>query len=316
MEGSIRSSGCAEVVSEQPPLAYPAALRALAALRGHRAAAAAASAAPAEGPGGDAVRFADGTSARVFRETAVDRGATLDPCVLVVEFGCGPCGVAGMPCSGGRACSTLRCSPASPAWCRSCGWPTTNAAGTGGCMSGIARGSRKLRPGPVAGARPGVGAGLDPLRRAAWAAPRRAAGPVAGTVRRRGRVVAPDRRRMREPAASWWPARARPAWPWPCRPTTTAPSSGSSTGGRRRSGPPGADRARPHVRGAAPAWGDAGTAGPFGYTADSGPAARHPGQPGHPGRPAAAGHRLPAPVAGPADGRGAGAGRGPRRARG
>jgi hypothetical protein len=30
MEGSIRSSGCAEVVSEQPPLAYPAALRALA----------------------------------------------------------------------------------------------------------------------------------------------------------------------------------------------------------------------------------------------------------------------------------------------
>ena len=32
------------------------------------------------------LRFADGTSARVFRETTVDRGATLDPCVLVVEF--------------------------------------------------------------------------------------------------------------------------------------------------------------------------------------------------------------------------------------
>ena len=30
--------------------------------------------------------FADGTSAPVFRETVVDRGPTLDPCVLVVEF--------------------------------------------------------------------------------------------------------------------------------------------------------------------------------------------------------------------------------------
>jgi hypothetical protein len=30
--------------------------------------------------------FADGTSAPVYRETAVDRGATQDPCVLVVEF--------------------------------------------------------------------------------------------------------------------------------------------------------------------------------------------------------------------------------------
>ena len=30
--------------------------------------------------------FADGTSARVYRETIVDRGPTLDPCVLIVEF--------------------------------------------------------------------------------------------------------------------------------------------------------------------------------------------------------------------------------------
>ena len=35
---------------------------------------------------GTRLRFADGTSARVYRETAVDRGATADPCVLVVEF--------------------------------------------------------------------------------------------------------------------------------------------------------------------------------------------------------------------------------------
>jgi hypothetical protein len=32
------------------------------------------------------LRFADGTSARVYRETVAERGATLDPCVLVVEF--------------------------------------------------------------------------------------------------------------------------------------------------------------------------------------------------------------------------------------
>jgi hypothetical protein len=32
------------------------------------------------------LRFADDSSARVYRETAVDRGATLDPCVLIVEF--------------------------------------------------------------------------------------------------------------------------------------------------------------------------------------------------------------------------------------
>ena len=32
------------------------------------------------------LRFADGTSARVYRETVVDRDATRDPCVLVVGF--------------------------------------------------------------------------------------------------------------------------------------------------------------------------------------------------------------------------------------
>jgi hypothetical protein len=35
---------------------------------------------------GKRVRFADGTSGRVYRETVVDRGPTADPCVLVVEF--------------------------------------------------------------------------------------------------------------------------------------------------------------------------------------------------------------------------------------
>jgi hypothetical protein len=32
------------------------------------------------------LRFADGTSARVYRETVVDRDETRDPCVLVVGF--------------------------------------------------------------------------------------------------------------------------------------------------------------------------------------------------------------------------------------
>jgi hypothetical protein len=32
------------------------------------------------------LRFADGTSAGVYRETVIDRVATQDPCVLMVEF--------------------------------------------------------------------------------------------------------------------------------------------------------------------------------------------------------------------------------------
>jgi len=87
MEGSIRSPGQGAVAAERPPLAYPAALRALAGcfactvrllwqrrmhLPGDRA--------------GMRLRFADGTSGRVYRETVVDRGPVLDPCVLIVEF--------------------------------------------------------------------------------------------------------------------------------------------------------------------------------------------------------------------------------------
>ena len=32
-------------------------------------------------------------------------------------------------------------------------------------------------------------------------------------------------------ALSWWPEPDRPGWPWHCRPTTTVPMCGSSTGG-------------------------------------------------------------------------------------
>jgi hypothetical protein len=74
-------------LSDQPPLAYGAALRALTGCvvstacllwrrRIHL---------PTERVG-RRLRFADGTSARVYRETVVEHGATEDPCVLVVEF--------------------------------------------------------------------------------------------------------------------------------------------------------------------------------------------------------------------------------------
>lgn len=88
MDDSIRAPGRGEVVQEEePPLAYPVAVGALAGCfvatarlvwqrRIHL---------PSQRVG-MRLRFADGTSARVFRETVVDRGATMDPCVLVVEF--------------------------------------------------------------------------------------------------------------------------------------------------------------------------------------------------------------------------------------
>jgi hypothetical protein len=76
-----------EVIQEQASLAYPAAVRALAGcfagtarlIRQRRMHL------PAERVG-RRLRFADGTTARVFRETVVDRGGTADPCVLLVEF--------------------------------------------------------------------------------------------------------------------------------------------------------------------------------------------------------------------------------------
>ena len=77
----------AEPITERPALAYPAALRALISCvassarllwqrRVHLPA----------GHVGMRLRFADGTSAKVYRETVVDRGDTHDPCMLVVEF--------------------------------------------------------------------------------------------------------------------------------------------------------------------------------------------------------------------------------------
>src|SRR6266566_9328286 len=78
---------CTAVITEEPPLAYWAALWAVTGC--------AASTARLlwrrrlHLPGGHVgmrLRFADGTSARVYRETVVDRDATRDPCVLAVTF--------------------------------------------------------------------------------------------------------------------------------------------------------------------------------------------------------------------------------------
>jgi hypothetical protein len=79
--------GCEAAITEQPPLAYWVALEAVTACvartgrllwrrqihlpTGHV---------------GMQLRFADGTSARVYRETVIERGPTKDPCVLVVGF--------------------------------------------------------------------------------------------------------------------------------------------------------------------------------------------------------------------------------------
>src|SRR6201986_5561074 len=76
-----------DIIYERPPLPYPAAMRALADCcastarlpRHHRLPL------PARWVGTH-LHFADGTSARVYRETVAERGATLAPCVLVVEF--------------------------------------------------------------------------------------------------------------------------------------------------------------------------------------------------------------------------------------
>jgi len=75
------------VITERPPLGYWAALTAVIGcavstgrlLRQRRLHL------PA-GHVGMRLRFADGTSARVYRETVAERGATTDPCVLAVEF--------------------------------------------------------------------------------------------------------------------------------------------------------------------------------------------------------------------------------------
>lgn len=75
------------VLGERPPLPGPTALQALTRCfaRTARLLRQGRLHVPAQRVG-MVLRFADGTCARVFRETVAGRGATRDPCVLVVEF--------------------------------------------------------------------------------------------------------------------------------------------------------------------------------------------------------------------------------------
>jgi hypothetical protein len=78
---------CTAVITEEPPLTYRAALWAVTScavgtarlLWRHRMHL-------PRGHVGMRLRFADGTSARVYRETVIDRDPARDPCVLVVGF--------------------------------------------------------------------------------------------------------------------------------------------------------------------------------------------------------------------------------------
>jgi hypothetical protein len=84
---AVSAAHTLEILAEQPPVAYAAALTAVT-----RCAAKTALLLrqglihlPREHVG-TRLRFGDGTSAQVYRETVVDSGPTRDPCVLVVEF--------------------------------------------------------------------------------------------------------------------------------------------------------------------------------------------------------------------------------------
>lgn len=74
-------------MNEKPPLSYPAALWALigCVLRTGRLLAGDKLHLPAEHVG-LRLRFADGSSGRVYRETVAEHGPVREPCVLVVEF--------------------------------------------------------------------------------------------------------------------------------------------------------------------------------------------------------------------------------------
>jgi hypothetical protein len=87
MEGLVPLPGGGEAMTEQPPLAYPMALHALASCLGSTARLLwRRQVHLPRGRVGARLSFADGTSARVYRETVVERDPTQDPCVLVVEF--------------------------------------------------------------------------------------------------------------------------------------------------------------------------------------------------------------------------------------
>ena len=148
------------------------------------------------------LHFSDGTSGRVYRETVIDRGATARPCVLVVEFRLRAVRGRGHALFRWESLLNTLLFAGFPGLVSKLWRLPTSAAATGAIWVGWPAARQGVRPRPVARARAGVGAGLDPLRCAARAAPRRAAGAAAGPGRHRGcgGLVAPGRGLMTGPA--------------------------------------------------------------------------------------------------------------------
>ena len=263
---------------------------------------------------GHALRFADGTSARVYRETVADGAAPADPCVLVVEFR--------LRAVRGRGHALFR---------RESLLNTPLFVGFPGFVSklwlahdeqGVYRGlyewdgpaAPRPTPGPCGGC-------------SRWSACRGSIHYVVLPGLRRDELLAgPDLRPADEApvvaaggggmTGGGHPGRRRRSdrpGARPCRRTTTARGPGRRAAARGVPALAGADRAPPHAGGAAPARRDRRAAG-RGDTAPRAPAPRRP----RPGRLAdsPARHRLPAPDASCADGRRDGAGPGARRPRG
>ena len=82
------------------------------------------------------LHFADGTSARVYRETVVDGPPPPNRRSCWWRSGSAAFVAEATTSSGSRAYSTLRSSSGSMASSRSCGWPMTSGEPTAGCTSG------------------------------------------------------------------------------------------------------------------------------------------------------------------------------------
>ena len=85
------------------------------------------------------LRFADETSARVYRETVVDRGVTENSGALPVQFRLRFVRGWGHTLFRCESLLNTQCSSASLATFPNCGWPATNTASTGASTSGTAR---------------------------------------------------------------------------------------------------------------------------------------------------------------------------------
>ena len=213
-----RVHGCHAKEPLAPLLAYRAALSAVTscAWLEHGAASLATAAAPAPRACG---MPAAGSRWRRRRgctgETVVDRDATTqDPCVLVVGFRLRRARLGTHPLPLGRPAQVTRPVRGLPRPClRAVAGRRRTRSLPGRLPVGRPGARRVLRPLPLAGARAGVGAGLDPLRGAARGATRRAAGPAAGLAGPRRcaawwRRSRSDEARRHSGGAGWRPALA------------------------------------------------------------------------------------------------------------